>query len=593
MKGRSAPPLRKRAAPARRRSASTRRRDGVGQQVESHEAAVTEAVEGFLGPNPFAGLGLTDVLAVARQIATPGLMRTAVALDHQARFAYELIRIMTLRSELTPERGDKRFQDPAFSRNPFYRALLQGYLAWRQFVHGLVEGTRLEGADAARARFVVTLLTEALAPTNFLPGNPAALKRVIDTGGGSLVRGLQNFIDDLATNGGMPSQVDKSAFRVGDNLACSAGAVVFRNEVCELIQYRPSGAEVHGRPLLCVAPQINKFYVLDLAPGKSLIEYAVQGGVQTFAISWRNPQASQCSWGLETYVSAIVEAMDAVRDITGSPDLNVLCVCAGAVTTMPLLAHLAARGKRAKERVHSATLVVALLDTQAGSQFSLFATPETVALAKRASEVKGVLGGGEMARAFAWLRPNDLVWNYWVNNYLMGDSPPAFDILFWNSDSTRLPARLHSEFLDLFLANPFQHPGRHELLGTKVDLRKVTCDAYIVAGVTDHITPWQGCYSTTQMLGGERQFVLSSSGHIQSLVNPPGNPKARFFTNPQLPREPEEWLAGAQAHGGSWWEHWRDWLVERSGEKQPAPSTLGSKKNPPKDPAPGTYVFAT
>jgi polyhydroxyalkanoate synthase subunit PhaC len=368
---------------------------------------------------------------------------------------------------------------------------------------------------------------------------------------------------------------------------------VFSNEVCEVIQYAPATEQVYARPLLFVPPQINKFYLVDLSPGKSLIKYAVRNGVQTFAISWRNPTPAHCNWGLETYLYSILEAIDAVREITGSYDLNILSACAGSITMMALLAHLAAKGRRSDTLVNAVTLMVALLDTQVESQLGLFASKETIALAKRNSQMKGVLSGDEMGRVFTWLRPNDLVWNYWVNNYLMGNDPPAFDILYWSNDSTRLPARLHGEFLDLFSANPFKNPGEFSVFGTPIDLAKVTSDAYIVAGITDHITPWKGCYSTTQMLGGNRQFILSSSGHIQSIINPPGNPKARFFTNQHFPVSPDEWLAGAQEQSGSWWDHWRDWIVARSGESMEAPKTLGNKNYPQRDPAPGTYVFET
>jgi polyhydroxyalkanoate synthase len=258
------------------------------------------------------------------------------------------------------------------------------------------------------------------------------------------------------------------------------------------------------------------------------------------------------------------------------------------VTAAALLGHLAARGDR---RVHAATLLVTVLDSGVESQLGLFATPETIAAAKEASRLKGVLEGQEMARVFAWMRPNDLVWNYWVNNYLIGNAPPVFDILFWNNDTTRLPARFHGELLDLFQANALARPGTLTLLGTPIDLSRVTSDTYLVAGITDHITPWQGCYATTRLLGGRCEFVLSSSGHIQSLVNPPGNPKARYFTNTHYPADPESWLAGAQQQSGSWWEHWGEWLGARSGERQPAPKGLGSERYPPGTPAPGTNVF--
>jgi polyhydroxyalkanoate synthase subunit PhaC len=563
------------------------------QKTDGYDGFAERAADGILGPNPFVGFSRQDVLRVIGWIAQQALTQPMALAENQVAFASELIQILAGQSELAPESGDKRFQDPTWKDNPFYRIWMQGYLAWRDSLNSFVDRAGFDATNIARARFVLSLLTEAVAPTNFLPGNPAALKKMMETGGASLARGLQNLLQDIATNGGLPAQVDKSAFQVGKNLATTPGAVVFRNEVCELIQYEPATDQVYARPLLFVPPQINKFYLIDLSPGKSFIEYAVRNGLQTFSISWRNPTAAQRAWGLETYLYSILEAIDAAREITGSRDVNILSACAGAITMMALLAHLAAKGRGSDSLVNAVTLMVALLDTQSGSQLGLFATKETVALAKRNSQMKGVLEGDEMGRVFTWLRPNDLVWNYWVNNYLMGNDPPAFDLLYWSNDSTRLPARLHGEFLDLFLANPFKNPGQFSVFGTPIDLAKVACDAYIVAGVTDHITPWKGCYSTTQMLGGARQFILSSNGHVQSIINPPGNPKAKFFTNPQFPASPDEWLAGAEQQSGSWWDHWRDWIVARSGESREAPKTLGNAKYPQRDPAPGIYVFET
>jgi len=565
-------------------AADKKKNNGAGAPSEDAQ----RAAEGILGPNPFVGFGFTDLLTTAGRLLTQAAKQPRLVIEQQAAFTRELILALAGKSEIAPEAGDKRFQDPAWQDNPIYRASLQTYLAWRRGLHALIDGAGMDRQDTERARFTVSLLTEALAPTNTLLGNPAALKNAFDTGGASLVRGLLNLLDDIAHNGGMPSQVDKSAFQVGHNLAVTPGAVVFKNDVLEVIQYAPVTAEVYRRPLLFVPPQINKFYIFDLAPGRSLFEYAVKHGIQIFTVSWRNPRPEQRHWNLETYLAALLEASDAVREITGSEEINVMGACAGGITLSALLGHLAAKGDR---RVNAVTFTVALLDTSAESQLGLFATEATVALAKRQSQVKGVLEGQDMARVFSWLRPNDLVWNYWVNNYLMGNGPPAFDILYWNNDPTRLPAALHSQFLDFFLANPFKHPGTLKLLGTPIDLSKVDSDAYLIAGMTDHITPWKGCYAATQMLGGKREFVLSSSGHIQSLVNPPGNPKAKFYVNPQLPASPDEWLAEAQPQSGSWWDHWRAWLVERSGESLPAPQTLGNKQHHPGAKAPGTYVF--
>jgi polyhydroxyalkanoate synthase len=319
-----------------------------------------------------------------------------------------------------------------------------------------------------------------------------------------------------------------------------------------------------------------------------MIRYLVANGQQVFAISWRNPTPQQREWGFETYDRAILEAMEAVRSITGSPDVNISGSCLGGMTLSTLLGHLAARGDRS---VNAVTFLVTVLDTNVESTMGLFATRETIAAAREASRLRGVLEGQEMARVFAWLRPNDLIWNYWVNNYLIGKDPAAFDVLYWNNDTTRLPAKLHGDLLDLYETNALTHAGALEVLGTPLDLSKVTNDAYIVAGITDHITPWQGCYATTQLLGGKVTFILSNSGHIQALLNPPGNPKASYFVNERYPADPQQWQARAQKRSGSWWEDWRDWLGQRSGEQKAAPPELGSAQYQPGTPAPGSYVF--
>src|SRR5947209_4004645 len=425
-------------------------------------------------------------------------------------------------------------------------------------------------------------------PDQHAAGQSGGHEEDVRDGGASLVKGLTHMLGDLANNGGMPSQVNMKAFQVGKDLGISPGAVVFKNEVLELIQYQPTTPQVYQRPLLIVPPQVNKFYVMDLSPGKSIIRYLVGSGQQVFAISWRNPTPQQRAWGFETYDRAILEAMEAVRAITASPDVNISGSCLGGMTLSTLLGHLAARGD---QRIHAVTFLVTVLDTNVESTMGLFATKETIAAARESSRVKGVLEGQEMARVFAWLRPNDLIWNYWVNNYLIGKDPAAFDVLYWNNDTTRLPAKLHGDLLDLYETNALTHAGALEVLGTPIDLSKVTNDAYIVAGITDHITPWQGCYATTELLGGKVTFILSNSGHIQALLNPPGNPKASYFVNERYPADPGQWQAGAQKRSGSWWEDWRDWLGQRSGEQKAAPRELGNEQYQPGTPAPGSYVF--
>jgi polyhydroxyalkanoate synthase len=363
---------------------------------------------------------------------------------------------------------------------------------------------------------------------------------------------------------------------------------VHRGDVFELIQYSPSTDRTYTRPLVTIPPQINKFYITDLAPGRSIIEYAVAAGVPYFAMSWRNPTAAQRDWDLDTYVEACKEAVQIACDICGTSDANVLGICAGGITLACLLGHLAATEE---PLVHSATFMVAGLDMAQESLIGMLASNAAIGAARTKSQKAGILDGRDLAKVFAWLRPNDLVWNYWVNNYLMGQNPPAFDILYWNADTTRLPAGLHSDFLDMFASNDLTRPSGIKVLGTPIDLGAVTCDAYVLAGTTDHIIPWKGAYQATQLLGGDTEFVLSSSGHIQAIVNPPGNKKSSYLTRPGAPPpDADAWRESATNNQGTWWDHWLLWLGAHSGRQRPARTTLGNDHHPPLDPAPGRYV---
>jgi polyhydroxyalkanoate synthase len=550
------------------------------------------AIDSILGANPFVGLDARDVLTSIGQFAAAMAARPDRIAARLSQLVADLVNIAGGVSNIEPESGDKRFADPAWSENFFYRAMMQTYLAWRSAMHGMIAGERDQlGGDwktPAQQRFAITLLTEALAPTNALPGNPAALKRAFETGGASLIKGLGNFIDDLVNNGGMPSQVDKRPFKVGVNIAATPGAVVHRAPIYELLQYAPAARQVYQRPLLLVPPEINKYYVMDLAPKRSLTEYAVAHGLQFFTMSWRNPGPANSAWGLDDYVGAVKEAIGVVCDITGSPDINLLGVCAGGITSSLLLGHLAASGDK---RVNAATLAVTMLDSSEPSMTGMFTGEETVRKAKARSRQNGVLDAASLQRTFAWLRPNDLVWHYWINNYLMGNEPAAFDILYWNADSTNLPAELHAGFLDILLRNPLIESNKLEILGTPINLRNVAADMYILAGSTDHICAWRACHRAARLFGGHTEFVLNSSGHVQSLVCPPGNFKAKYMTAPRLGNGADAWRQSATEHKGTWWDHWLEWLEKRSGEKRSAPESMGGSRYPAIEPAPGSYVF--
>ena len=530
---------------------------------------------------PPAGTALRFGSALARR---PG----AVA-GRAGELARELARIAAGNSELAPSKKDKRFSDPAWTGNPLLKRAMQTHLAAARTAWELIEDADLDWQDDERIRFSATNLVDALAPSNVPVVNPLSLKAAIDTGGRSAVRGLTQFVKDLATPPRVPSMVDPDAFSVGEDLATTPGAVIFRTDVFELIQYRPSTETVREVPLLMVPPTINKFYIADLARGRSIVEHYVASGQQVFMMSWRNPDERHAEWGLDAYGQAILDAMDAVERVTGQQKVALQAFCSGGIITSMLLAHLAATGRL--DRVAGLSLAVTVLDWQKAGTVSALMDEESVKAATEKSRRKGYLDGAQLAEVFAWLRPNDLVWNYWVNNYLQGKNPPNFDILYWNADTTRMSAHLHRDFIDVALGNALTEAGKSTMLGTPVDLSTVTVDSYVTAGIADHLCPWQSCYRSTQLLGGGSRFVLSTSGHIASLVNPPGNPKATFQVAGETPADPQEWLASAETVQGSWWPDFMTWLGERSGEEIPAPTALGGGGLTELADAPGTYVF--
>jgi polyhydroxyalkanoate synthase len=551
------------------------------------ETVSDQAARNTLALNPLVGLRSEDLLAGAATVLKAVTNEPTIAADQWLWFIGELGKIATGQSDRGPQAGDRRFADAAWKSSNLHRGLLQAYLAWGSAVDTFVGHSSLSELDKTRARLFTTIVVDALAPTNAFLTNPAALKQLIDSGGESLWHGLKNYLEDLVQNGGLPSQVKKSAFKVGKNLARTPGAVVFRNP---LVEHAPTTASVRKRPLVITPPQINKYYAMDLSPDKSMVRFLLNNGIQTFCISWRNPTAEQRDWGLDTYVAALDEAVDAVREVASADDVSMMGSCSGGITAAAYLGTLVGRNMH---KIKNMVLAVCVLDTATtgDSAFGSLVTPETMRAAKEASRLRGVLDGHDLARMFAWMRPNDLIWNYWVNNYLLGKEPPAFDILFWNADTTRLPARLHSDYIDLYFTNPFVNPKKLWLNGTAIDMAQVKVDSYVIAGVTDHITPWKSVYQTAKIMGNDATFILSNSGHLQSLLNPPGNQKASFVTGPLAPAGPDAFLACSQKHEGSWWLHWRDWLHERSDEEVPAPTMLGNARHRADVPAPGTYVF--
>ena len=571
---------------------------GAGQEPPGGRSWAQDAVDAAGGLD----LLLTDAaLGVMRRFRPDSsLLRLAAGLAGRpelvgreaARLGIELSRIAAGRSAVTREKGtgprDRRFADPAWTGNPLLRRSVQAYLAAAKSAEALVAGAGLGRRDDTRIRFLLANLIAAAAPSNNPLLSPVAWKALIDTGGGSAVRGLRALAADLAAPPRVPSMVAPDAFEVGKDLAITPGGVMYACEQFEFIQYQPVTDSVYLYPLLIVPPMINKYYIVDLAPTRSLVEFLVGQGHQVFVVSWRNPDARHRDWGLDTYGGAIVAALDAARAISGAPEASVLALCSGGIAAAMVAAHLSIAGRLGE--LASLCLGVAVLDQEQAGTAGAIIDQATAAAATAVSGARGYLDGRALAEVFAWLRPDDLIWNYWVNNYLQGRPPPAFDILYWNADTTRLPAALHRNFVALALANALTKPGEATMLGSPVDLSKVDVDAYVIAGAADHLCPWQSCYRTTQLLGGQVTFVLSTGGHIAAMVNPPGNPKAAFQTAPANPADPGEFLAAAQTVAGSWWPDYSSWLAARSGGQKRSPGQLGRKGYPMRGTAPGTYV---
>lgn len=547
--------------------------------------------EGAAALHPLVGLAREDLLGAAAMLVRETLGQPRRTLKVGQELARDAAAILANKSDLAPSPKDKRFQDPAWTGNPIFRMGMQSYLATQRRLREWVGALELEPLERARAAFVMDMILDALAPTNALATNPSALKRAFETGGRSLVNGLRNAFDDLVHHDMIVSQVDRRPFKVGENLAVQPGAVVHRSEMMELLQYAPTTAQVHEIPLVIIPPQINKAYLNDLTPEKSLVKFLLGEGLQVFLVSWRNPGPEHGDWGLNAYVDELGKALEVVREITGAPQVHVSGACSGGITTATLLSKLTAQGR---DVVRSGTFQVCVLDPRReDTEFGPFLSQHGIELARRRSAAKGVLAGSSLKRTFSWLRPNDLVWSYVVANYLHGENPAAFDILFWNDDATNLPAALHSDYLRLLEESPFTHPGERELAGHALDLGKVDIDLFFLAGITDHITPWKACYRSSRLFGSRNaEFVLSQAGHIQALLNPPGNPKAKYFRmDGPLPDSVDDWTAQAEQTNGSWWPHWSAWLKARSGAAAAAPDSLGSPAHPPLAAAPGSYVL--
>lgn len=549
--------------------------------------APTDPDKGVIhGASPFVGMDRRHMADAAGRWVASVARHPLVASAEVLSWAAEEARVLAGTSAVAPDPKDKRFASAEW-HNPLWRRVASAYLVSERSLVGSADKFGLDQKSASRARFALGQVMAAAAPTNQLLGNPVAMKKAARTRGRSLIDGGRHFFHDVRHNGGLPSQVDTRPFRTGETIAVTPGQVIHRSDTFELIQYGPATPKVATVPTLILPPQINRYYFLDLAPGRSLVEYALSRGLQVFMVSWRNPGPAQRGWGLDHYVESSIEAMEVAADIAGTDTVNVAGFCSGGMTELAVLSHLAAVGR---DLIASATLAVTLADTAVESSLDGFVTSRTLKAGLSRANRKGILEGRDMARLFAWARPNDLVWNYVVSNYLMGENPPPFDVLAWNADATNMPAGLYADFMKVRANNALCRAGAMSVLGHPLDLATAKQDNYVVGALTDHLVPWQSAYAVTQFLGGHSRFVLSNSGHIQALVNPPGNPKANFFENDALAADPEQWLSEATKRAGSWWVDWADWVLVRSGEERTRPRRLGNSQYKPITPAPGEYV---
>jgi polyhydroxyalkanoate synthase subunit PhaC len=582
------------------KSGETRAGKNSGKKTAKKGSAFTGMAGAFDAANdatsalgPLAGLAREDFIGAIGLLLRQTASNPGKAFNATKGFSEDVIKIMTGKSDLAPDAKDKRFMDPAWQFNPFFKAGAQYFLAVQKGVKSYIADLELDALERDRANFISQIIIDALAPTNSLIGNPTAQKRLVDSGGLSLIKGLKNAYNDMVHNDMMVSQVNKKPFKLGENIATSKGSVVYRDEMMEVIHYAPTTEQVYAIPQLTIPPQINKMYINDLTPEKSVIRWQLENGIQPFVISWRNPTVEQGHWAMADYVDGCIRALDVVQDITGSKTVNVSGACSGGQTMSIMLSKLASADDN---RVGCITMMVCVLEPKEGdTEASSLVSHNGVALARQRAKKQGIIEGSSLSRGFAWLRPNDLIWNYVINNYLLGDDPPAFDILFWNADATNLSAALMIDFIDLFDANAYAAPGTFDVAGHTLDLTKVKSDMFILGGTTDHITPWKACFRSTQLFGSKNiEFVLSQAGHMQAILNPPGNPKAKYWratSGTKPPADVKAWMKGTEEVAGSWWPFWMEWLTARAGKKVAAPSHCGGKTHPAMEPAPGLYVL--
>ena len=488
---------------------------------------------------------------------------------------------------VTDPPGDRRFSSPIWREQPYYSWVKQAYLLYSEYLMATAARAKLPPNEKKRFEFSMRQFVDAISPTNFPATNPEVLQRALETEGVSLMEGFRHFSDDVRK--GRITMSDEAAFEIGRNIAVTPGSVVLRNPLIELIQYDATTKDVAKRPIVMVPPCINKYYILDLRPENSFVRHAVAQGHTVFMLSWRNipVELSRLSW--DDYLQqGVLSAIEAARAITAARSVNVLGFCVGGTLLACTLAALAARKSKT---VASATFLTTMLDFQDPGEIGVYISKDALAAREAALDNGQRVHGSELAGAFASLRPNDLVWNYVVNSYLKGRTPPAFDLLYWNGDSSNLPGPMYAYYLkNLYIENRLRESNALTMLGESIDLRQVKCPAYVFASREDHIVPWRSAYKTVDLLGGNSVFVLGASGHIAGVVNPPESGKRNFWTNDAKHEDPDAWLEGATNHPGSWWPHWYRWLQKQKGGVRPAPASAGNAEYPVIEPAPGRYV---
>jgi polyhydroxyalkanoate synthase len=492
---------------------------------------------------------------------------------------------------VVPDQADRRFKDAAWDQEPGFDFLKQAYLMtarWIQSTVGQVEG--LDRQTARKVDFYTRLVVDAMAPSNFVVSNPKVLRATLESRGENLLDGLDNLLDDLERGKGRLdiAMTDYQAFRLGENVAVTPGKVVYQNQLMQLVQYAPATEKVYQRPLLIVPPWINKFYVLDLRPRNSFIKWAVDQGHTVFVVSWVNPDEALAHKSFDDYlVEGPLTALDAIAEATGERECNVIGYCIGGTLTAAMLAYMASRGD---DRVKSVTFFTSLVDFAECGELAVFIDDEQLERLEQHMDAKGYLEGRHMATVFNLMRDNDLIWSFVVNNYLLGKQPFPFDLLYWNADSTRMPVMMHRFYLrKMYQENRLVEPGGISLAGVPIDLSRITQPVYIVSTREDHIAPWIGTYAATQLYSGPVKFVLSGSGHIAGVINPPIANKYCYWTNPRTPKDPQAWLARARRHDGSWWPDWGRW-TRRFGGGRVAARVPGDGKLAPIEDAPGSYV---